>query len=95
MSAVDEIRELVRKNRKRLYQELKESKELMLLLTKSTHTKLTEEEKEKIKEQLLDILKGIPAFAIFMLPGGVLLLPLLIKLIPGIMPSSFRNDEEE
>ncbi len=95
MSAVDEIRELVRKNRKRLYQELRESKELMLLLTKSTHTKLTEEEKEKIKEQLLDILKGIPAFAIFMLPGGVLLLPLLIKLIPGIMPSSFRNEEEE
>ena len=95
MSAVDEIKELVRKNRKRLYQELIESKELMVLLTKSTYKKLTEDEKEKVKEQLLDILKGIPAFAIFMLPGGVLLLPLLIKLIPGIMPSSFRNEEEE
>jgi len=95
MSGVDEIKELVRRNGIRLRQELIESKELMLLLTKSTHTKLTVEEKEKIKEQLLDILKGIPAFAIFMLPGGVLLLPLLIKLIPGIMPSSFRNNEEE
>ncbi len=95
MSAVDEIRELVKKNKARLYQELRESKELMILLTKSTHKKLTEEEKEKVKEQLLDILKGIPAFAIFMLPGGVLLLPLLIKFIPDIMPSSFRKDEEE
>ena len=68
MTGVDEIKELVRKNRKRLHQELIESKELMLLITKYTHTKLTEEEKEKVKEQLLDILKGIPAFAIFMLP---------------------------
>ncbi|HBK71381.1 MAG TPA: hypothetical protein DDZ39_06975 [Flavobacteriaceae bacterium] len=95
MTGVEEIKELIRKNRKRLNQELIESKELMLLLTKSTHTKLTEGEKEKIKEQLLDILKGIPAFTIFMLPGGVLLLPLFIKLIPGILPSSFKNDEEE
>ncbi len=95
MSALDEIKELVRKNRKRLYQELIESKELMVLITKSTHTKLTEEEKEKVKEQLIDILKGIPAFTIFMLPGGVLLLPLVIKFIPEIMPSSFRKDEEE
>jgi len=95
MTGVDEIKELIQKNRKRLYKELRESKELMVLLTKSTHKKLSEEEKEKVKEQLLDILKGIPAFAIFMLPGGALLLPLLIKLIPGILPSSFREDEEE
>jgi hypothetical protein len=29
-----------------------------------------------------------------MLPGGALLLPLLIKLIPDILPSAFRDDEE-
>ncbi len=95
MTGVEEIKVLIQKNKKRLYRELRESKELMLLLTKSTHTKLSEEEKEKVKEQLLDVLRGMPAFAIFMLPGGALLLPLLIKLIPGILPSSFRRDEEE
>lgn len=92
MTSVEEITELLQKNKKRLYKELSQSKELMQLLTKSTYQKLTEEEKEKVKAQLLDILKSIPAFAVFMLPGGALLLPLLIKLIPDILPSSFRED---
>jgi hypothetical protein len=56
---------------------------------------LSEEEKEKIKIQLLDICKAIPAFTVFMLPGGALLLPLLIKLIPDILPSAFREDSNE
>ena len=51
------------------------------------------EEKEKIKIQLLDICKSIPALAVFLLPGGALLLPLLIKLIPDILPSAFRDDD--
>jgi hypothetical protein len=92
MPTVEEIKELLIKNRKRLYKELSQSKELMQLLTKSTYQKLTDEEKEKVKAQLLDILKSMPAFAVFMLPGGALLLPLLIKLIPDILPSSFRED---
>jgi len=92
MTTVEEIKELLTKNKKRLIKELHQSKELVLLLKKATHKKLSEEEKEKVKAQLIDILKGIPAFAIFMLPGGALLLPLLIKLIPDILPSSFRED---
>jgi len=92
MSTVEEIKELLAKNKKRLIKELRQSKELVLLLKKATHKKLSEEEKEKVKAQLIDILKGIPAFAVFMLPGGALLLPLLIKLIPEILPSSFRED---
>ena len=93
MTSVDEIKELLQKNKKRLYKELQQSKEAMALIKKSTHTSLTEEEKEKIKIQLMDIFKAIPAFAIFMLPGGALLLPLVIKLIPDIMPSAFREDD--
>ena len=49
-------------------------------------------EKSKIKIQLLDICKAIPALAVFLLPGGALLLPLLIKLIPDILPSAFKED---
>ncbi len=92
MTTIEEIKELLTKNKKRLVKELHQSKELVLLLKKATHKKLSEEEKEKVKAQLIDILKGIPAFAVFMLPGGALLLPLLIKLIPDILPSSFRED---
>lgn len=92
MKTVEEIKELLQKNKKRLYQELSQSKEAMQLIRKSTHSKLTEEEREKVKNQLLDICKSIPALAVFLLPGGALLLPLLIKLIPDILPSAFRDD---
>jgi hypothetical protein len=93
MNTVDEIKELLYKNKKRLNQELKESKEAVNLIKKSMSSSLSDNEKEKIKMQLLDICKAIPALAVFLLPGGALLLPLLIKLIPDILPSAFRDDE--
>ncbi len=92
MTTVDEIKELISKNKKCLAKELKQSKEAVFLIKKATHTSLSEDEKEKIKIQLLDICKSIPAFAVFMLPGGALLLPLLIKFIPDILPSAFREE---
>ncbi|WP_272148669.1 LETM1 domain-containing protein [Tenacibaculum aiptasiae] len=94
MSTVDEIKEAIQKNKKRLAKELQESKELVFLIKKSITTNLSEEEKVKVKEQMLDICKAIPAFTVFMLPGGALLLPLLIKFIPDILPSAFRGDDE-
>lgn len=95
MTTQEEIKAILKKNRKLLQIELEQSKEAFSLLKKSTSTSLSEEEKEKVKTQLLDICKAIPAFAIFMLPGGALLLPLLIKIIPDILPSAFREAAEE
>ncbi|WP_297804982.1 LETM1 domain-containing protein [uncultured Polaribacter sp.] len=95
MNSIDEIKLLLDKNKQRFGQELKQSKEAISLIKKATHTNLSEEEKEKIKIQLLDICKTIPALAVFLLPGGALLLPLLIKLIPDILPSAFQEDFEE
>lgn len=92
MNTVDEIKEAIQINKKRLAKELQESKELVFLIKKSITTSLSSEEKEKVKQQMLDICKAIPAFTVFMLPGGALLLPLLIKLIPDILPSAFRED---
>ena len=92
MQTIDEIKLLLQKNKLRLYQELSESKEALFLLRKSTPTPLNEEEKAKVRVQLLDICKAIPALAVFMLPGGALLLPLLIKLLPDILPSAFKDD---
>lgn len=86
-----EVTDLLEKNKNSLIQELKESKELLFLIKESTTRTLTEEEKGKVKEQLLDICKSIPALTVFMLPGGALLLPLLIKMIPNLLPSAFRN----
>ena len=94
-TTVEEIRQLLQKNKKRLDQELRQSKEAVRLIKKATHSSLNAEEKEKIKIQLLDICKAIPALAVFLLPGGALLLPVLIKLIPDILPSAFQDEPRE
>ncbi|WMI64478.1 LETM1-related biofilm-associated protein [Aestuariibaculum sp. YM273] len=91
------VKKLITRNRKRLYKELKDSKELMVLLTQSTVRDLTSEEQKKIQDQLLDIFKSIPSLAIFLLPGGAILLPLVVKFIPKLLPSAFdenRIDED-
>ena len=88
---------LITRNKNRLVKEILESKELMVLLAYSTRRDLDEKEKKKVRKQLLDIIKTIPSLAIFLLPGGSLLLPIFIKFIPTLLPSSFNEnlDNEE
>ena len=88
----DNIGKLVSRNKTRLVKELSESKELVKLLRKSTQHDLSFEEKKKVKKQLLDICKSIPSLTIFLLPGGGLLLPILIKFIPQLLPSAFNEN---
>ena len=88
----DNIGKLVSRNKTRLIKELSESKELVKLFRKSTQHDLSFEEKKKVKKQLLDICKSIPSLTIFLLPGGGLLLPILIKFIPQLLPSSFNEN---
>lgn len=89
------VDKLILRNSKRLQKELSESKELVTLLSKSTLRDLTPEEKKKVQDQLLDIFKSIPSLAIFILPGGAVLLPIFIKLIPKLLPSSFDENRVE
>lgn len=89
------VTKLISRNKKRLYKELLDSKELMLLLTQSTVRDLTKEEQKKVQDQLFDIFKSIPSLAIFMLPGGAILLPLVIKFIPKLLPSAFDENRVE
>ncbi len=83
---------LIARNKTRLLKEIVQSKELMVLLAHSTSRDLDEKEKKKIKKQLLDICKTIPSLTIFLLPGGSLLLPILIKFIPTLLPSAFNEN---
>jgi hypothetical protein len=83
---------LITRNKNRLVKEIIQSKELMLLLAYSTRRDLNEKEKKKVKKQLLDICKTIPSLTIFLLPGGSLLLPILIKFIPTLLPSAFNEN---
>jgi hypothetical protein len=89
------VNRLILRNKKRLLKELSGSAELVSLLSKSTVRDLTKEEKKKVQTQLLDIFKSIPSLAIFLLPGGAILLPIFIKLIPTLLPSAFDENRVE
>ncbi|MFT4781827.1 MAG: hypothetical protein ACJAZK_000287 [Psychroserpens sp.] len=89
------VNKLIRRNSKRLVKEVRQSKDLMLLITKSTHSELSKEEQKQMQAQLLDTLKTIPSLAIFMLPGGAILLPIFVKLIPNLLPSAFDDNRIE
>ncbi|MBK0370033.1 LETM1-related biofilm-associated protein [Flavobacterium agrisoli] len=86
---------LVTRNKNRLVKEILQSKELMKLLAYSTVRDLDAKEKKKVKKHLLDICKTIPSLTIFLLPGGGLLLPILIKFIPKLLPSAFNENLDE
>ena len=89
----DKVVKIVKKNVDNIMKEIGETKELSELLLKATTKPLTAEEKQKVQEQLIDVAKSIPALAIFALPGGGILLPVLIKVLPfNILPSSFQDE---
>jgi hypothetical protein len=76
-----------------IMQQLKGTGELGVLLARmAAGETVTQEERHKIREQLIDLAKVIPSLAIFAAPGGMLLLPLLIKILPfDLRPSSFQH----
>ncbi len=86
------VQVLLTRNKNRLVKEITESGELMKLIAYSTKRDLSDKEKKKMKKQLLDICKTIPSLTIFLLPGGGLLLPILIKFIPQLLPSAFNEN---
>ncbi|HLL52986.1 MAG TPA: TerB family tellurite resistance protein [Myxococcaceae bacterium] len=94
---VESIQRTVEKNFNRLMVEVKETGELSLLLGKAARGhKLSSEEKAKMRAQLIDIAKAIPALAIFAAPGGLLLLVALAKVLPfNLLPSAFQDEPEE
>jgi hypothetical protein len=92
-SATDKWKKILGRNKDKLATELKQSKELVQLIGKSTTTDLTADEKKKVKTQFKDLAKSIPALGLFLLPGGSVLLPIILKLIPDMVPSAFRSNQ--
>jgi hypothetical protein len=93
---IDKVTHAVRSNMRSLVQEIKETGELAKLLGAASMRELTPEESAKVKAQLLDICKTVPALAIFLLPGGAFLIPVLIRLLPfNILPTAFGDSAPE
>ena len=83
------------RNKDKLIRELKESKELIYLVGQASKRELTAQEKEKVRTQSMDLMKSVPSIGIFLIPGGALWLPLVLKLIPDLLPSAFKENEVE
>jgi len=84
---------LIKRNKKSLIKELENNKLLMQLIVKGTYSNLTAKEKLQLKNQFIELGKTVPAFTIFLIPGGSLLLPILIKLLPELIPNSFNENK--
>jgi LETM1-like protein len=88
------VQEAVVDNLDRMLQEIRETGELAELLAKAAAgASLSSAERLKVRKQLIDLAKTIPALAIFAAPGGMILLPILLKLLPfNLLPSSFVDE---
>jgi hypothetical protein len=93
---VERVSTAVTDNLGSLATEIRETGELGGLLAKAAAGKtLSAAEKRKVKAQLIDLAKAVPALAIFAAPGGMLLLPLLAKLLPfSVLPSAWDEKEK-
>jgi LETM1-like protein len=90
---LDKVATVVTENLGAIVTELRQTGELGQLVAKAASGKtLSADEKRKVKSQLLDLAKAVPALAIFAAPGGMLLLPVLAKLLPfNVLPSAWDN----
>ena len=86
---------LIYRNKDRIKKEIQNNKRLVELLNKYTVQKLNAEEKRELRKIALEVFKSIPSIAIFMLPGGSVLLPIAIRLLPKLKPSSFDDNRIE
>jgi hypothetical protein len=93
---VSSMQEALERNAHRIMQEVRETGELYHLLTKAARRQpLTAEERRRMRAQLIDVAKAIPALAIFAAPGGMLLVVALAKVLPfNLLPSAFYEEPE-
>lgn len=84
----------VENNFRRLLNEIRETGEMSVLLSKAARGHaLGPDEKRRMREQLIDLARAVPALAIFAAPGGLFLLIALSRVLPfSLLPSSFRDD---
>ncbi|MBI5069494.1 MAG: hypothetical protein HZB56_14765 [Deltaproteobacteria bacterium] len=92
---VHKVSGLFEDNLDAIVREVKQAGELGQLLARAASgTQLSAEERRKVKAQLIDLARVVPALAIFAAPGGMLLLPLLAKLLPfRVLPSAWDPKE--
>lgn len=88
---VDDLARTVERNFDAVAQELKQTGELAELLAKAARgATLNEDERRRLRRDLLDVAKAVPSLAILAAPGGLFLLAALTRVLPfSILPSAW------
>jgi len=79
---INRLSKLMERNKTRLTKLLKGNHELVDLVRKGRAFELRDEEKERLRQLMLDALRNIPAFAAIPLPQGFLTLSVLLRILP-------------
>lgn len=80
------LKEVIETNREIIAYQIQQNQRAMeLLYYASLGKELNEDELEIVSKQITDMTKLVPVLAIFLLPGGTVLLPILAKLLPWDM----------
>lgn len=89
------LRGVISANQKTLaYQMQQNGKAMDVLYRSALGEELPQEEKELANKQIADMAKLVPALAIFLLPGGMVLLPTLAKLLPWELVPNLAPPEQ-
>lgn len=79
---INRVSSIAEKNKGRILKELESSREVMSLIKKARSNELTAAEKERMRAELIKVLRTIPTFVIVSLPQRFLTLPILLKILP-------------
>ena len=81
----------------KVWLELVETGDMLITLQRlSMGQEVSQKEQQAALNQAKDLAKTIPAFGVFMLPGGLVLLPILAKIVPwDVLPSSFISQDDD
>jgi hypothetical protein len=79
---IKRVARIAEKNKGRLLKEIQGSNDITALLKKARSNELTDEEKERMRVELIHTLKTVPTFVIISLPQKFLTLPILLKILP-------------
>jgi hypothetical protein len=79
---IEHIKKLVKRNSIQITSEIEGKSDINLLLRKARSADLSDEEAEKLKNELVSVLKKVPTFVIIGLPTTFLTLPMLMKILP-------------
>jgi len=67
--------------RETLLEEIQSIRDLMALLMKGAKKKWSKKELQEIKTQFAQLGKKVPVLMVFLLPGGLVLLPILVEVL--------------